>query len=217
VVELANAEYFKLANADDLSAPTLVEKCVAVLDREPGVVLAYGQTTLIDAEGGVLKPYDDRLHLPQPRAVERFDTALRRIGLVNVLQGVMRTAALRQTGLLGSYLGSDVVLVAELTLYGRFTEVPERLFCRRIHDKSFSSMLSSNRQRAHVDPRLTSRVNFYFWRHCGEYVWAILRAPLPRREKALLLYGVVKRSVASRTTLAHELSEGVLPRRRDSV
>jgi len=110
-----------------------------------------------------------------------------------------------------------VVLVAELTLYGQFTEIPERLFYRRIHDEAFSSLPSTTRQRAYVDPRLSSRINFYFWRHSGEYLRAVLRAPLSRREKAQLLYGLVKRSVASRATLAHELSAGVFPRRRDKT
>ena len=66
-----------------------------------------------------------------------------------------------------------------------------------------------------VDPKLVSRVTFYFWRHCGEYIRAVLRAPLARREKLQLLYGVLKRSVASRGALAHELSAGVLAKRRD--
>lgn len=215
VVELATAEYFKLANADDISAPTLVEKCVAVLDREPDVVLGYGQTTLIDGQGEVLRPYEDRLHLAQPRAAERFDTAVRRTGLVNVLQGVMRTAALRRTGLLGSYLGSDVVLVAELALYGKFTEIPEPLFYRRIHDGAFSSLASATRQRAYVDPELTQkRAHFYFWRHYGEHLRAILRAPMSTAEKTQLLCGVVRRAIGSRGTLAHEVSEGMFGMRR---
>ena len=116
-MELARAEYFKLANADDISAPTLVEKCVGVLDREPAVVLSYGQTTLIDGDGKVLRPYDDRLHLEQPRAVDRFDTALRRIASSTFSKGDA-DGRVTPDRMLGSYLGSDMVLVAELTLYG---------------------------------------------------------------------------------------------------
>jgi glycosyltransferase involved in cell wall biosynthesis len=216
VVELATARYFKLANADDISAPTLVEKCVEVLDRAPDVVLCYGQTILIDGQGAVLRPYEDRLNLAESGAARRFDTALRRIGLVNVLQGVMRTAALRRTGLLGSYLGSDVVLVAELALYGKFTEIPERLFYRRIHDGAFSSLGSAARQRAYVDPRRTQGLHFHFWRHLGEHLRAIFRAPVPLREKLQLLYVVARRAITSRGVLVHELSDAMLRMRRDS-
>ena len=66
-----------------------------------------------------------------------------------------------------------------------------------------------------MSTRSSSPRDFYFWRHCGEYIRAVLRAPLARREKLQLLYGVLKRSVASRGALAHELSAGVLAKRRD--
>src|SRR5438128_3187989 len=35
VFQLSTGEYYKLANADDVCAPTLVERCVAVLDTHP--------------------------------------------------------------------------------------------------------------------------------------------------------------------------------------
>jgi GT2 family glycosyltransferase len=50
-VELSSGKYFKLANADDTSGPTLIDRCVEVLDRHPEVVLCYGRTTLIDEAG----------------------------------------------------------------------------------------------------------------------------------------------------------------------
>ena len=39
VYELSSGEYFKWATADDLAAPGLLEKCIAVLDAHPEVVL----------------------------------------------------------------------------------------------------------------------------------------------------------------------------------
>src|SRR5207248_940805 len=41
VFELSRAKYFKWACYDDLLAPTFLEKCVAVLDCDPGVVLCF--------------------------------------------------------------------------------------------------------------------------------------------------------------------------------
>ena len=35
--QLSTAEYYKLANADDVCAPTLMERCAAVLDTHPAV------------------------------------------------------------------------------------------------------------------------------------------------------------------------------------
>ena len=43
VFEFSRGEYFKWWAADDLGAPTLVESCVDLLERDPGAVLAFGE------------------------------------------------------------------------------------------------------------------------------------------------------------------------------
>jgi hypothetical protein len=71
----------------------------------------------------------------------RSSWAWRRVGrwaahshLCNELFGVMRTGALRHTHLLADNLVSpDMVLLTELAALGRFVEVPEELFFRRMH------------------------------------------------------------------------------------
>ncbi|MCB0187328.1 MAG: glycosyltransferase family 2 protein, partial [Caldilineaceae bacterium] len=45
---LARGEYFRWAAHDDICAPELLEKSVAVLDQNPDVVLCYSMTTEID-------------------------------------------------------------------------------------------------------------------------------------------------------------------------
>jgi glycosyltransferase involved in cell wall biosynthesis len=204
VFELAGGEYFKLATADDLCGRVLVEKCVNVLDRQPEVVLCYGKTTLIDERGGTLGPYEDGLDLRMPGAVERFRVAADRIRRVHVLQGLMRARALRRTGLLGRYLGSDVVLVLELTLHGQFYEFPERLFFRRIHAHAFNSLTPLEREQQNVDPDCNVRESLYYWRQYREYVRAIGRSPVTFVDKLRLLREVARVAARSRRTLARE-------------
>jgi glycosyltransferase involved in cell wall biosynthesis len=55
VVELATGRYFRWLAADDLIAPTYLERCVAVLDTEPDVVLVTPQVRLIDLDGKPLQ------------------------------------------------------------------------------------------------------------------------------------------------------------------
>ncbi|HEY3116380.1 MAG TPA: glycosyltransferase [Chloroflexota bacterium] len=207
-VELSSGEYFKLANADDTSGPTLIDMCVEVLDRHPEVVLCYGRTTLIDEAGRPFGLFEDRLDLRQPRAVDRFRLAMARTRLINILQGVIRRDALRCTGLLGAYMGSDMVLVAELALYGQFYELPEQLFFRRMHKEAFSS-LTVARQRAFVDPDAQGRWYFYVWRHHGELLRAVWRARLPVSEKAALTCALLRRGVMARGELVRELVQGL--------
>lgn len=205
VVELARAEYFKLANADDLCGPDLVFRCVQVLDRDPTIVLCYGKTTLIDGAGRTLREYEDGLDLRSPSVTERFRLALERVRLVNVLQGVMRAQALRRTALLDTYVGADMVLVVELALCGRFYELPERLFQRRIHAGAFSSQASEESQLGMWEPGARRSTDLYFWRHYGGYLRAIARAPLAVTTKLRLAGVVMKRAITARGVLAHEL------------
>jgi glycosyltransferase involved in cell wall biosynthesis len=209
VVELATAEYFKLANADDLCGPELVSQCVQVLDRDPTIVLCYGKTTLIDREGRTLREYEDGLDLRSPNVTERFRLALERVRLNNVLQGVMRADALRRTALLDTYVGADMVLVVELALRGRFHELPERLFQRRIHAGAFSSQVSEESQMGTWEPGARRSTDLYFWRHYRGYFRAISRAPLPVATKLRLASVVMKRAVTARGVLTHELFNSV--------
>ena len=208
-LELASAPLFKLANADDLCEPELLARCVDILDSHPEVVLCYARTVLIDESGQRLRPFDDRLDLRQPRATERFRLARQQIRLVNVLQGVMRTGALRRARGLGSFVGSDVVLVPVLALYGQFYEVPERLFYRRIHPGAFSSLKSSEGRQKFVDPEAKPSVTFEAWRHALEFVRGILRAPVSSGEKIRLLLSVFRTAIAARREFLHELVEGL--------
>ena len=48
VIELANGRYFRLTAHDDLMAPTLLSRCVDVLESDPTAVLAYPSTIIID-------------------------------------------------------------------------------------------------------------------------------------------------------------------------
>lgn len=137
VVGLARGELFRWAAYDDWCAPSLVSSCVAALDRAgPVVVLAYPRTVLIDEHDTVLGPYADRLDLPDPRAWRRVGELMARFSLCNPVFGVIRTEVLRRTGLIRPYPSSDVTLLAELAARGRFHEVPEPLFHRRIHPGS---------------------------------------------------------------------------------
>lgn len=214
LVTLASGEYFKSANADDLCDPPLVAQCVAVLDAHPEVVLCYGKTTLIDDKGNSLGRYEDNLDLRQPRAADRFRLARRQMKLVNILQGVMRTSALRQTGQLGAYFASDLVLVPELTLYGQFHELSEFLFYRRMHAGASSSITTVEGEWQYWDPLAGQgrKAPASTWRHHYEYARAVRRSPLPVGEKLELLLSVLRYAIADREDLLLELRQTVSSR-----
>lgn len=135
--ELARGEYFKWAAHDDRLAPSYLRRCVETLDAAPpSVVLCYPQTVLIDASGRESGLHPDRLDIRDPEPHARLNRFMRYVGQCNPVMGLMRSSALRRTGLIRTHIGSDMTLLAELALAGEFWEVPEPLFYRRIHELS---------------------------------------------------------------------------------
>ena len=206
--ELSSGEYFGWHPADDLSGAESVARCVAVLDQQPAVVLAYPKTQFIDADGHITSQYDDGLHLQAAKPSERFRQLLERLGYVNALYGLMRAAVMRRTRLLGGYPGSDVVFLAELSLYGTFWEIPEFLFCRRFHPAASSNM-DRARLREFWNPNGRRRIYLHHWTHFLELVRAVARAPLDMTEKIRVGRYLTRRAIWNRDELVRELSAAV--------
>jgi glycosyltransferase involved in cell wall biosynthesis len=208
VFELARGEYFRWAAADDLFGAESLARCVDVLDAHPDVVLAYPKTRLIDAAGAAVSDYEDGLHLQSPRPSERFRQVLERLGYVNVLYGLARSAVLRQTGLLGRFVDSDVVFLAELSLHGTFWEIPEVLFFRRFHEAASSSMSPSEILTFYYADR-GRRLVLRDWRHLVELFRVAVRAPLSGAERARVMRLLLRRAAWSRSSLIRELGAAV--------
>ena len=202
--QMAETEFFRWSAGDDCSEPRFLEVCLEGLQRDPEAVLVYPRIMMIDAEDQRLGEYEEGLHLPHARPSDRFFTLLQNIRLCNALYGVGRTAVFRRTRLLGSYLGSDMVFQAELSLYGKIVEVSETLLLRRMHDDSFTSM-TLQQQREFMNPGRGRRVELYRWRHWSEHLRSVMRAPLPLGERVRLVAGLGRRMVWARDDFLREL------------
>lgn len=179
VFALARGEFFKWVAHDDLYDPDYLLRCVEALDRDPGVVLAHSAAVDIDAEGKVLGEVRFALHTDSPRPHERF----RYLTCVDhpcfQAFGLIRTDVLRRTPLIGSYVGSDRVLIAELALQGRFFESPETLFLHREHPQRSTRAIPDLRARvAWFDARARKAPAFPTLQIYGGY-WGALRRSRP--------------------------------------
>jgi hypothetical protein len=201
----ARAPYFRWAAADDLNAPTSLARCVQVLDADPRVVLAYPKTRFIDENGAVTQDYDDNVHLQAPRASDRFRQLLGQLARCNAAYGLVRTDVMRRIAPLGAYIGSDICLLAELTLYGTFWEVPEYLFLRRFHAEAASAK-DDSQLRSHYDPARTRHFFMREWRFLWEHLGAVRRAPLPFGEKLRLYTFLGRSAIWNRSLLAREVA-----------
>jgi glycosyltransferase involved in cell wall biosynthesis len=142
VCELARGKYFRWAAVDDLLEPDLLRRCVEILENDPGCVVAHTRTKEVDENGTFIKNYVQPMRTDYEDPVARFGELLWSGGhRCYQIYGVMRMSALRQLPPQGSYVNADGVLLARMSLLGRFCEVPEYLFINRRHSGQSGSTL----------------------------------------------------------------------------
>ena len=183
--KMARGDYFKWAAHDDLCAPTYLECCVEALERDPKVALAYTQAQAIDGEGNVVKVYPGKQHFDSPSPRVRFYEFVLDPHPVVAVFGVMRREVLGRTRLIGKYAGSDRPLLSEMSLLGKFHEVPEILFYYRFHEaQSWGGNKSAQAQQAWYDPRRAGKTTFPQWRLLREHIRSIERSPVGLKDRA---------------------------------
>lgn len=206
VYELAPAApYFKWAAADDVCAPEFLERCVAVLDEDPGAALAYTGIQIIDKDG---KPADARIkRLPtdHPSPSMRYRSLFAGHSAFEIF-GVIRRDLLERTPRMGGYSRGDIVLLARLAMYGRLVEVPEPLFYPRRHEEQSIRMVGDWDTYARwFDPRLAGRRVFPVWRWTWEYFKCLPAGSMPAGERLRCLVAWGRYVVRMRGRLAGEL------------
>ena len=80
---LCCGRYVKWTTADDFSDPHFLEQAVAVLERDPEIVLCYPRTQIVDADGRPVREYEDNLELDDASPRARFRQFYLRVGLCN--------------------------------------------------------------------------------------------------------------------------------------
>lgn len=187
VVQLSSAPYFKWHSHDDLCAPELIERCVEVLDSMPEVILCYGRTMIVDEDGQPIMPYEDLLDVSEDTPYRRYKHYTERFrtgAACNVHYGLIRKQVLDQTPLIGAYSSSDLVLIGELALRGRFHELPERLFLRRDHPDTTIRLFPTEQERlAWFEPVRRNKVRFPILKLAKEHLASIQRVPMTRFDR----------------------------------
>lgn len=188
VFHLSSSEYFKWVSHDDLHEPDFLRKCVQALDQDPSVLLAYTRAVTIYGGGGSTKDWGAGQDLSSNVPHKRFREALapRKDPLPLPIFGVIRANVLGKTRLFGRFPASDLALLAELALYGRFCELPEVLFLQRNHEQRAGPQLASNPHRtvAWWDPLKAGKIIFPAWRMFSAHLSSVFRSQLNMRERA---------------------------------
>lgn len=194
VVGLATAPLFKWAAHDDLLRPTFLSSCVAAFDGfETPPALVHPRAEFIDEAGCSIRLDDDRLQAGSRYSWIRAFQALQTMNMMAAIGGVFHLETLKRTRLIGSFVGSDYVLIFEASLLGRIVQLEgEPLFQRRIHEESSRKANLSNEEVLRwFDPKARVQISPRKKIHL-EYLKSSARLPGPNPfEKALCVGAVI--------------------------
>ena len=165
VYSLSNCEFFKWACSDDQCKPTLLSTCIDVLDADPSIILTYAKAGFIDENNKALGKEDPGWDLQSEDPVKRGEYVISSYHYINSFYGLIRSSVLNQTDLFPVFPGGDIVLLYQMSLIGRFYEIPEILYSRRLH--SASSVNNVNNKDFFPDMKKSSSLSRYkyFYKH----------------------------------------------------
>jgi glycosyltransferase involved in cell wall biosynthesis len=197
VFELSRGKYFKWTAHDDWHPPHTLSACAEVLERDPSATLCQTAVAIMDEDGQVFDHWYPSVDLTAPEPQARLHRLLWSLGEPHGLYGVMRSEALRRTGLMRSFLGTDRVLLAELILQGPIWQVPEVMHYYRAPRllPSVAGRPASGGTPPSVilDPANRGRLPLRTWRLVSEHLALIARARLRPRHKLWLMADVLAR------------------------
>ena len=156
VFRRSRGRFFKWAAADDVCGPDYLRQAVDVLDGDRTVVLAWARTLGIDEQGepvtlpNEVSDLNGAWSVYSLDPVARFRRLLRNMWWVDgPFYGVVRRDALEQTRWLHPHhISGDQILLVELSLKGRFYELPGETFYSRVHADKTSRRQRTLRDRA---------------------------------------------------------------------
>jgi glycosyltransferase involved in cell wall biosynthesis len=172
VFEYSRGEYFKWVAADDVCGPRYLELTVAQLDADPTVMLAHTLSRTINGKGEIVtsaemdahvifdeglpvrvRPEDGPRHLDVTLPHNRFREILIGTHWCFEIFALIRRQGMLMTYPKLDYYGSDKVMLAQLSLLGRFIEVQELQFFRRAHHGNSTNMTVVDRENWSRSPK----------------------------------------------------------------
>lgn len=205
VFSMATGKHFKWATADDALRPDFLRRCVEVLEADESVVLACTRARFVDAEGARQNVEDRGWDLMMDAPEARLRYVIDAGHWVNSILGVIRSDALRRTRLLPDYPGGDYRLLAELSLIGKFRELPEALYVRRLHPAASSQIAKDRKMIAEYIAGTGGPLRLPAWSRTLDNFKIVWRSDLAATRKIALCGSVLGTMKARRDRLWREM------------
>ena len=208
VFEVRAGEYFKWAGADDLCVPEYLGRCVEVLDADLGVVLVCARTLYIDENGEMVGKAEPAWNLQSESAYERLRYVIYFGSDANLdaWLGLTRAEALSKTNLMPNYPCGDKRPLGELSLFGKFVEIPEYLSMRRLHVGASSCNTTNIEWMENVFKAKRLRMCLPTWRLAIDHLTTVMRSRLCVNEKLSLAVAILRSMYWNKRLIVREVS-----------
>jgi len=197
---LSDSEYLMWSGDHDLWDPTFISKAIELLESDLRVVLAYSRTMTIDTDGNPIELAPDRIDTRGMPRLTRYLYLIENLVWCNMIHGVIRRRALKQTAPFWNIFSPDFLFLAELSLQGAFAQLPETLFYRRLtrpNEDGKDAEAWKNRALDTLDPATSSErskmaVADLFRELRNAHLRMLLSSPLPPTQKLLAAWETIK-------------------------
>jgi glycosyltransferase involved in cell wall biosynthesis len=204
--ELAHGKYFKWVAHDDRHEPEFIAKCVAILEQNSSIVLCFTGTDFIDSEGRSLGEDKFPVDVSTASRRELFRFFATSGHIVHEIFGIIRSDALRHSPLIGSYVGSDLVLLGTLALQGHFHQIHELLFLHREHAQRSAIVTGGSEGFTQwYDSSKSGKFAMPYWRRIFENMKSVARAPIGVQEKLLCWLDICRAANWNRRALWEDI------------
>lgn len=188
----STGDYFKWSSVSDIIKPDFIEMCLDKFAIDSSLVLVCPGTVLFNEKDGTEEKYDDKLDVSSDSPVERFVHYLENVKLNNIMNGLIKTEALKKTGVFKNFLGADVNMIAELSLYGKLIFLPEYLFFRRMEEETATVYKPVEEVLEYYNPSKKNLMLFQYWVMDLYYFKIINNSLLISAEKRTLYRYILK-------------------------
>lgn len=209
VLARMNNELFAWVAADDLYDPKFFTTCVELLDANPEAIGAFTGVSMIDSDDQWVRDIDDPLEQASwndPDPAVRFSEIVRYTYGCRDIFSVYRRPVIAAVEPMCVCWGSDRMMLAEVSLYGRIVHAPDRLFLNREH----ADRVTRRPQRdwrylgASRPPRA---ITFHYASHLRR---AIRKAPLTAAERAAVRRAYNRWATANLGNFARSAARAVI-------
>lgn len=191
VVRLAWGRYFRWVGGDDWLEPNYASSCITAFNADPEIIAVTAGFAKHDDRGNtVYRAYSGEL-LESASPSQRFRRMLWSFDVGDELYdpayGMFRREVLAGTSLIRMMEAGDAMLVAELSLLGRFTHLPQCLAHRWKPYRELSDRANLLRS---YHPTRYRTLKSSPWRFLRVLTGIVLRSPIPISERCRCMWPV---------------------------